>query len=211
MRVEQDGNYTTIDRVVPSLMQLKLCLDRDYSVLGELPQKLYNDLSNRANYILDMNSDNFDGSFIQATALNPQLAMLLDDAQLNYAKNSIEKMLSERIKQSEEYTNKKLNRNSCGVDALLAAVVERKNSNGSSPTLSPASSTTSEINNHSTASSLYPDLLQVANQRRKTMNDRQNNGKNLFAEAVVQSYFDDLLKTVSFFQLNKQLNSSIST
>ena len=35
--------------------------------------------------------EDFDSSFVQATALNPQLVVLLDQAQLNSAKNQIEK------------------------------------------------------------------------------------------------------------------------
>ncbi|KAE9554592.1 hypothetical protein FO519_002231 [Halicephalobus sp. NKZ332] len=208
MKVVQDGQYATIDRVVPSLMQLKVCLERDFKVLGELPEKLLKDLQNRAQYILDSSVEGFDGSFIQATALNPQLAVLLDDSQINYAKNAIEKILEDRMKQAEEFTNKKI-KTSGGVDALLAAVVERKTStvpcNQTSPANSPASSTTSEISSTpSTATALtsstntltlYPDLLQAASQRRKVLHDRSQNGKSLFAEAMVQSYFDDLLKS----------------
>lgn len=63
-------------------------------MLGELPSKLKQDLLLRTAYILDTNSENFDGSFIQATALNPQLAVLLDDAQTSYAKAAIEKLVS---------------------------------------------------------------------------------------------------------------------
>ena len=200
MKVVQDGQYATIDQVVPSLMQLKVCLQRDFKVLGQLPEKLLKDLYTRAQYILDISTENFDGSFIQATALNPQLAMLLDDAQISYAKNAIEKLLEDRMKQAEEFANKKI-KNSGGVDALLAAVVERKTSiapcNPTSPANSPASSTTSEVSSTpSTATTLYPDLLQAANQRRKVLHDRSQSGKSLFAEAIVQSYFDDLLKVV---------------
>lgn len=39
--------------------------------------------------MLDINSENFDGSFIQATALNPNFVNLLDDEQLAYSKKAI--------------------------------------------------------------------------------------------------------------------------
>uniref|UniRef100_A0AC34G9R7 HAT C-terminal dimerisation domain-containing protein n=1 Tax=Panagrolaimus sp. ES5 TaxID=591445 RepID=A0AC34G9R7_9BILA len=207
MSVIQDGRYATIDRVVPSLMQLKVSLERDFSALGTLPHRLLEDLHQRAQYILDSTAENFDGSFIQATALNPQLAMLLDDSQMTFAKSSIEKLLSERMRQNDESLTRKngVKSNGGGVDALLAAVVERKNSNVSSsaaisPPLSSPSSTASDMNatsSASTASTLYPDLIQAANQRRKQFQDRLSNGKNLFAEAMVQSYFDDLMNTVA--------------
>jgi hypothetical protein len=113
------------------------------------------------------------------------------------------------MRQNDEYLTRKngVKSNGGGVDALLAAVVERKNSNVSSstittaaaisPPLSSPSSTTSDLNATSAASTLYPDLIQAANQRRKQFQDRLSNGKNLFAEAMVQSYFDDLMHTVA--------------
>ncbi len=47
-------------------------------------------------------------------------------------------------------------------------------------------------------SALYPDLIQAANQRRKFLQEKsqQNGLKNRFAEAIVQSFFDDILSTV---------------
>uniref|UniRef100_A0A7E4W8T8 Dimer_Tnp_hAT domain-containing protein n=1 Tax=Panagrellus redivivus TaxID=6233 RepID=A0A7E4W8T8_PANRE len=204
MSVIHDGRYATIDRVVPSLMQLKVSLERDFNALGDLPLRLLDDLYMRAQYILDGSSPKFDGSFITATALNPQLMMLLDDAQMAFAKNTIEKQLSERMRQNDDAQNRRTKPMLSGVDALLAAVSERKNSNVSSaavsPPLSSASSTTSEVSatpSASTASTLYPDLIQAANQRRKLFQDRQQNGKNVYAEAMVQSYFDDIMNAVT--------------
>jgi hypothetical protein len=54
-----------------------------------------------------------------------------------------------------------------GLDALLAAVVERKsNALNGAPVLPKAEDEPNESVNNS-ASSLYPDLVQAANQRRK--------------------------------------------
>uniref|UniRef100_A0A914E968 HAT C-terminal dimerisation domain-containing protein n=1 Tax=Acrobeloides nanus TaxID=290746 RepID=A0A914E968_9BILA len=208
MNVIQDGNYATIDRVVPSLMQLQMSLYKDFPLLGDLPTKLKQDLLSRTAYILDPNSENFDGTWIQATALNPQLAMLLDDTQTVYAKSAIEKMLYEKIRIAEETMARRNGLKAMGgVDALLAAVVERKSSTTSSiaqcstpsavsPPLSSSSSTASTDNGNCSSnatSMLYPDLMQAAHQRRKLVQEKQQNGKNLYAEAMVQAYFEDLV------------------
>lgn len=62
-------------------------------MLGDLASQLKADLRQRTASILDISSPDFDGSFIQATALNHQLALLLDDEQLAYAKNAIERQV----------------------------------------------------------------------------------------------------------------------
>lgn len=43
--------------------------------------------------ILNVNADNFDGTYILSTALNPQLAVLLSDEQIAYAKKTLEKQV----------------------------------------------------------------------------------------------------------------------
>ncbi|KAH7731196.1 hAT family dimerization domain containing protein [Aphelenchoides avenae] len=196
----RDGNFVTIDRVVPSLMQMQMSLEKDFPLLSDLATRLKDDLQCRLAYILSPEANDFDGSFVQATALNPQLAMLLDENQIGYAKSAIEKLLYERIRHAEDAMARRNGLKAGGVDALLAAVVERKfsgvpptsNASALSPPLSSStSSTTSE--GASTASSLYPDLMQMMNQRRKQNNEKTHNGKNLYAEAMVQAYFEDVL------------------
>ncbi|VDD93361.1 unnamed protein product [Enterobius vermicularis] len=196
MNVIQDGTYATIDGVVPSLMQLQLSLDKDFGMLGDLASQLKADLRQRTASILDISSPDFDGSFIQATALNHQLALLLDDEQLAYAKNAIERQLNERMRAAEEAVARRNLKLNGGVDALLAAVVDRKTSSSLS-TLSSGSAATSPeapvAPGLSSSSSLYPDLVHAANERRKIMQERQqNDSKNRYAEAIIQSYFDEL-------------------
>lgn len=51
------------------------------------------DLQKRTASVLNTSDPDFDGIFIQATALNPHLALLLDDEQLTYARNAIEQQV----------------------------------------------------------------------------------------------------------------------
>uniref|UniRef100_A0A0N5AA39 Dimer_Tnp_hAT domain-containing protein n=1 Tax=Syphacia muris TaxID=451379 RepID=A0A0N5AA39_9BILA len=188
MSVIQDGAYATIDGVVPSLMQLQLSLNKDFGVLGDLANQLKTDLRRRTASILDTSAPDFDGSFIQATALNHQLALLLDDEQLAYAKNAIEKQLNERMRAAEEVVARRNMKLTGGVDALLAAVVDRKASSNNS-----GSEASVAAESMATSSSLYPDLVHAANERRRIMQERQqNDSKNRYAEAIIQSYFDEL-------------------
>ncbi|OZC11482.1 hypothetical protein X798_01340 [Onchocerca flexuosa] len=211
MKVVQDGVYATIDGVVPSLMQLQVSLEKDFTALGNLATQLKTDLQKRTASILDITAPNFDGTFIQATALNPYLALLLDDEQLAYARNAIEQELNERMKLTEEIMARRTARLNGGVDALLAAVTDRaaaassltktsgmsssnsRNGSRSSSNIGDSDTTSLSYQNITTNTSLYPDLIHAANERRKIMKERQQAAaKNRYAEAIVQSYFDEL-------------------
>lgn len=63
-------------------------------MLGDLAAQLKEDLRCRTSSILDMSSPDFDGSFIEATALNHHLVLLLDDEQIAYAKGAIERQVT---------------------------------------------------------------------------------------------------------------------
>lgn len=91
IEIVQDNTYVTIDRIVPSIMQLLMTLKKDFPLLGPLPEQLASSIQQKLVYILNPDAEEFDSSFIQATALNPQLAVLLDEHQLQSAKNQIEK------------------------------------------------------------------------------------------------------------------------
>lgn len=71
--------------------------------------------------------------------------------------------------------NKKSGWKPNGLDSILAAVVERKTmASTTNPSSSPLKSSDDEQNSKS-ASSLYPDLVQAANQRRKQIKVRSLN------------------------------------
>ncbi|MFH4975802.1 hypothetical protein AB6A40_002511 [Gnathostoma spinigerum] len=199
MNFVQDGSYATIDGVVPSLMQLQLSLEKDFGTLGSLPAELKRDLQQKTASMLDMSAPNFDGSYIQATALNPHLALFLDDEQLAYAKSSIERMLNERMRADEEVVARRNLKLNGGVDALLAAVVDRRTATVVDCSSSNGSTDGSDLSaSLSTSSLLYPDLIHAANQRRREMQEKQIiDGRNRYAEAIVQSYFDELASGVS--------------
>ncbi|KAM3723901.1 Zinc finger BED domain-containing protein [Dirofilaria immitis] len=214
MKVVQDGVYATIDGVVPSLMQLQVSLEKDFTALGNLATQLKTDLQKRMASILDITAPDFDGTFIQATALNPHLALLLDDEQLAYARNAIELELNERMRLAEEMVARRTVRLNGGVDALLATVTDRatdraiavssltsasvvcsSNTRNGSGNFNNIGNTDTSLScqNISTSTSLYPDLIHAANERRKMMKERQQvAAKNRYAEAIVQSYFDEL-------------------
>ncbi|KAI6215474.1 hypothetical protein M3Y94_00389000 [Aphelenchoides besseyi] len=209
LEVVQEGVYATIDQVVPSIMQLFMSLEKDFVQLGDLPLKLITDIQHKLAYILDPQNADFDAAFIQATALNPQLVVLLDETQLNEAKSRIEKALSDRIRNVDETQNRRNELKTGGVDALLA-LVERKSSNALSSKSSPNNSSSLTENVCSSpksetavtsASTLYPDLVHAANQRRKLIKERQQNGKSHYAEAMIQAYFDDALNNSSTLTL----------
>lgn len=94
MQVIQDNSYATIDRVVPSTMQLLMSLEKDFPHLGQLSSELIFNIKQKLGYILNSDDENFDGSFIQATALNPQLVVLLDEQQMNCAREGIKSKVS---------------------------------------------------------------------------------------------------------------------
>ncbi|VDK80984.1 unnamed protein product [Litomosoides sigmodontis] len=205
MNVVQDGIYATIDGVVPSLMQLQVSLEKDFAALGNLAIQLKTDLQQRTASILDITAPDFDGTFIQATALNPHLALLLDDEQLAYARNAIEQELNERMRSAEEVVARRTARLNGGVDALLATVTDRAAAASSLSTTGTGSCSIGSGNgnrsvgggssgnsdasfscqNITTSTSLYPDLIHAANERRKMMKERQQAAaKNRYAEAI---------------------------
>ncbi|KAK6009575.1 hypothetical protein OSTOST_25487, partial [Ostertagia ostertagi] len=82
--------------------------------LGSLAGHLKEVVTERLASIIDVNHEEFDGTYIQATALNPQLAVLLTEQQLSYARSAIEQELHSRQPAPTS---------SLTMDALLASVL----------------------------------------------------------------------------------------
>ena len=204
-------------------------------MLGELPLRLAGEVRKKLAYILDPKSEHFDDTFVQATALNPQLAVLLDEELLAEAKRGIEKAVRnashldrglfsrfqvvDRLRDTDECASssrlpsvqtaapalqqqqqlqqslvlpakRSAWKSGGGVDALLAAVVERKsggtklNGGGGGDgdgggsveirnSVSPSTTAGGSVDGALSTSSLYPDLVQAAAQRRKLLNVRK--------------------------------------
>ncbi|KJH41551.1 hypothetical protein DICVIV_12472 [Dictyocaulus viviparus] len=109
-----DSECQTIDAVVPAIKQIIHTLDKDSLDLGSLAGQLKEVITERLASIIDVNHDEFDGTYIQATALNPQLAVLLTEQQLSYARSAIEQEL---------YSRQPITSTSLNMDALLASVL----------------------------------------------------------------------------------------
>ncbi|KAK6741301.1 hypothetical protein RB195_009263 [Necator americanus] len=109
-----EGECPTVDGVVPAIKQIIHALDKDSLDLGALACQLKDVVMERLASIIDVNHEEFDGTYIQATALNPQLAVLLTEQQLSYARSAIEQELHSRNPPTSS---------TLGVDALLASVL----------------------------------------------------------------------------------------
>ncbi|WKX98896.1 hypothetical protein Q1695_014070 [Nippostrongylus brasiliensis] len=109
-----EGECSTVDGVIPAIKQIIHALDKDTLDLGALAGQLKDVVTERLASVVDVNSEDFDGTYIQATALNPQLAVLLTDQQLSYARSAIEQELHSR---------QPLSASSLNIDALLATVL----------------------------------------------------------------------------------------
>ncbi|KAK6047484.1 hypothetical protein COOONC_15012 [Cooperia oncophora] len=109
-----EGECPTADGVVPAIKQITHALDKDSLDLGPLASHLRDVVAERLACIIDVNHEEFDGTYIQATALNPQLAVLLTEQQLSYARSAIEQELHSRQPTPTS---------SLTMDALLASVL----------------------------------------------------------------------------------------
>ncbi|KAJ1358393.1 hypothetical protein KIN20_016804 [Parelaphostrongylus tenuis] len=109
-----DGECQTVDAVVPAIKHIIHALDKDSLDLGALAGRLKDVITERLASITDVNHEEFDGTYIQATALNPQLAVVLSEQQLSYARSAIEQEL---------YSRQPTAPSSLGMDALLASVL----------------------------------------------------------------------------------------
>ncbi|VDL73503.1 unnamed protein product [Nippostrongylus brasiliensis] len=97
-----EGECSTVDGVIPAIKQIIHALDKDTLDLGALAGQLKDVVTERL------------ASVVDATALNPQLAVLLTDQQLSYARSAIEQELHSR---------QPLSASSLNIDALLATVL----------------------------------------------------------------------------------------
>ncbi|VDM60489.1 unnamed protein product [Angiostrongylus costaricensis] len=100
--------------LLQNLLAVTIQIWKDSLDLGALAGQLKDAITERLAYIIDVNHEEFDGTYIQATALNPQLAVLLSEQQLSYARSAIEQEL---------YSRQPTTPSSLGVDALLASVL----------------------------------------------------------------------------------------
>ncbi|VDO91723.1 unnamed protein product [Heligmosomoides polygyrus] len=109
-----EGECPTVDGVLPAIKHIIHALDKDSLDLGALAGQLKDVVVERLASIIDVNSEDFDGTYIQATALNPQLAVVLSEQQLSYARSAIEQELHSRQPPTAS---------SLSMDALLASVL----------------------------------------------------------------------------------------
>lgn len=139
--------------------------------MGDIGSDLLTSLKQTVAPIMNPEHENFDSTYIQATALNPQLAVTLTSDQMTTAKSLIETEISRRTKKMRKaQSDKKL---AMGVDSLLANVM-RKNDGGSD-------------GGCETALAIYGDLFQSI-----TGNSSESK------ENIVNQYFDEISSTVSF-------------
>ncbi|UMM23229.1 hypothetical protein L5515_004053 [Caenorhabditis briggsae] len=114
---------TTVDTVIPTIVQIKNVLEKDVYQLGEIGSDLLSSLKQTVAFIMDPEHEQFDSTYIQATALNPQMAVTLNSDQMSLAKSLIESEISKRSKNLKKVQNvKKL---AMGVDSLLANVLKK--------------------------------------------------------------------------------------
>ncbi|CAI2349682.1 unnamed protein product [Caenorhabditis sp. 36 PRJEB53466] len=118
---------TTVDTVIPTIVQLRNALEKDTFHLGEVGSDLLASLNATFAPITSPNHEEFDSTYIQATALNPQLAVTLTAEQMSLAKSLIEKEVSRRSRKSRSHNEKKL---AMGVDSLLANVMKKEGAGG---------------------------------------------------------------------------------
>uniref|UniRef100_A0AC35TMG1 Dimer_Tnp_hAT domain-containing protein n=1 Tax=Rhabditophanes sp. KR3021 TaxID=114890 RepID=A0AC35TMG1_9BILA len=187
------SDVMTIDKIVPSLMQLKVTLMKDFEGWEELCLCLVEEIERTHADILDIQCPSFDSTFVEATLMNVQLAVLLDDSQVTQVKGSIEKAVAVKMRNADENTN-----NVTKKESELNNYENKVFLSATSPALSSASSTSSEMSNATQgngSSCPYPDLLEAANLRRKQLlqsNKNNENKKNAYAEAIVQTYLNQL-------------------
>uniref|UniRef100_A0A1I7TBB3 Dimer_Tnp_hAT domain-containing protein n=1 Tax=Caenorhabditis tropicalis TaxID=1561998 RepID=A0A1I7TBB3_9PELO len=162
-------DMTTVDTVIPTIMQVRNVLEKDIYHLGDIGMDLLSSLKVTAAPIMNPEHENFDSTYIQATALNPQLAVTLSSEQMATAKSLIESEISMRSKKMKKVqTEKKL---AMGVDSLLANVMRKgERSDGG----------------HEAAMAIYGDLFQSI-----TGNGSESK------ESIVNQYFDEISSTTS--------------
>ncbi|NP_001317876.1 HAT C-terminal dimerization domain-containing protein [Caenorhabditis elegans] len=163
-------DMTTVDTVIPTIVQIQNVLEKDIYHLGDIGSDLLTSLKQTVAPIMNPEHENFDSTYIQATALNPQLAVTLTSDQMTTAKSLIETEISRRTKKMRKaQSDKKL---AMGVDSLLANVM-RKNDGGSD-------------GGCETALAIYGDLFQSI-----TGNSSESK------ENIVNQYFDEISSTTS--------------
>ncbi|CAD6190325.1 unnamed protein product [Caenorhabditis auriculariae] len=168
------SDVTTIDSVLPTIQQILLTLEKDAYNLGELGLELRDIITERMAFVLDEECSEFDPTFVQATALNPQLAVILSPDQLACAKRTIEKELSKRA-----VSIKKERKLAIGVDAILANVMKN----------------VSESNELT----FYGDLFQNSQIKKEDDNANESIVNSYFEEisnsSPVESLFSPLVRT----------------
>ncbi|CAB3402028.1 unnamed protein product [Caenorhabditis bovis] len=172
--VGYSSDMTTIDTVIPTIQQLLSGLEKDVHQLGEMGDELKAIIEQKLEFITNPEHPDFDPIYLQATALNPQLAVHLNSDQLAAAKKLIRQEVSKRTKWREN-SGKKL---AIGVDSILANVIKSGNDGRD-------------------ALSIYGDLFQTMNK------DGDENGDEIveqyFEEIThtkpVESLFNPIFRT----------------
>lgn len=105
----------TVDTAIPTIQKVLIALDKDLYQLGEMAGDLKTIVLNKMSFVLDPKHDLFDPSFLKATTLNPQLAMVLSQEQLQLAKKLL----------SEDVSNRQSQKQPTIVESAFASVMRR--------------------------------------------------------------------------------------
>lgn len=155
-------DMTTVDTIIPTYMQIRNVLEKDLYQLGEIGSDLLASLKLTVAPIMNPDHEHFDPTYIQATALNPQLAVTLTSEQMTTAKSLIESEISKRSKKMKKVQSEK--KLAMGVDSLLANVMRKGDDGGCD------------------AMAIYGDLFQSIT----------GNNSSESKENIVNQYFDEI-------------------
>lgn len=145
---------------------------QDLYQLGDIGADLLSALRSTWQCVTNPNHEDFDSTYIQATALNPQLAVTLSSDQISIAKSLIQKEVSKRARRSiakSKGNNQNGKKLAMGVDSLLANVFKNNSSDGADE-----------------AFALYGDFLQ--SMKNEGVEAEQN---------MVNQYFEEISSSVS--------------
>ncbi|KAF1761889.1 hypothetical protein GCK72_010148 [Caenorhabditis remanei] len=163
-------DMTTVDTVIPTIMQILNVLEKDIYHLGDIGSDLLSSLKLTTASIMNPEHEDFDSTYIQATALNPQLAVTLNSEQMSIAKSQIEAEISKRSKKIKKVQSEK--KLAMGVDSLLANVMRKGDGSDG---------------NSCDALAIYGDLFQSITSG--------NNSES--KENIVNQYFEEISSTHS--------------
>lgn len=181
--ISEGEAYTTVSLVIPSILELISHLDSIKGSLLGCAEDIKAEVNKRFEKYLDPKNEHFDPIYVSATYLDPSVALILDEAQINAAKTYLLKLVREGEADKGEASD-------------LTSRAETENDGGGEEEIDPE-----EINPPSPKKSKFSFVEKAIQQKLKTLQSEQNENTTTTSADILKDEMNRYMRCICSKQI----------